>query len=171
MGFKLALNWADLKAFDLVMVIISFMGLSGIIIQSHNLILVGLIGSLILIIMGSSMMIRKNNIVIPEKGQIKSNKLLCFLKGFFLNSVIPSNLIFWAGITSLAIKKFGIENNNIFSFLSGLLLVAIISGILKCYLSKPIILLLNSNKLIKIDKINGLLIVISGIVVLIRVIF
>jgi len=57
MGFKLALNWADLKAFDLVMVIISFMGLSGIIIQGHNLILVGLIGSLILIIMRGLMII------------------------------------------------------------------------------------------------------------------
>ena len=155
---------------DLVLVSLSYFGLSELIPKEDYRIL-GIAAGIILIIMGG-ISIYKRPQLIPESVHAGggNDKIMGFLvKGFFINILNPFSLIFWIGIVAFAGKNWELGNHNVFLFFAGVFITAFFSDVLKCYLSGQLRRILASNTIHWITKAMGIVFIGIGLFVIYKV--
>ncbi|MEI7491116.1 MAG: LysE family translocator [Bacteroidota bacterium] len=155
---------------DLVLVSLSYFGLSELIPKEDYRIL-GIVSGIILIIMGGVSIYKKPQLML-ESDRIGgvNDKIMGFLvKGFLLNILNPFSLIFWIGLVAFAGKNWELGNYNIFLFFAGVFTTAFTSDILKCYLSGQLRRILASNTIHWITKAMGIVFIGIGLFVIYKV--
>ncbi len=143
-----------------------------------NKIYFAFIGGIILIVFGVFTFTRSitsfSNNDDDENNGKKPGYLTFILKGFFLNIANPILIIFWMGVTSGVIS--GAEPGtkellkHFFTFFTGALVTIFSTDILKCFIANKIKSYLNPKILVIINHTIGVLLVIFGIVIILRVV-
>ena len=161
---------AGILVSDLVLVSISYFGLSELIPKEDYRIL-GIVAGIILIIMGGVSIYRKPQLTLESNHAGGMNdKMMGFLvKGFLLNIVNPLSLFCWIGIVAFAGKNWELGNHNVFLFFAGVFITAFFSDILKCYLSGQLRRILATNIILWITKAIGVVFIGIGLFVIYKV--
>jgi len=158
---------------DVFVVYLAFMGALQIINQRNNYLIAGIIGGLILIGFGLYTFYHKihfdeNNKAIEVR---VPGPLTYILKGFFLNIMNPFVWFFWISAMVGVSSTYGDDKHGIMIFFIGTLVTVFGSDVLKVFIASKIKAHLNANILVRVNHAVGILLVIFGIFLIVRVFF
>lgn len=178
-GFRSALLVAiGVAISDLMLIAISYLGLSSLLERGNNQIYFGIIGGVILILYGIYTFLKKPDTLkrIPKAipSPIKKVSPITFLaKGFFLNIANPFIIIFWLSIIGYIsqIAPYGKMRETTILFISGTIMTVFSMDILKSYIGYKIKRYLNPRVQLIINRIVGIILTIFGIVLILRLFF
>ena len=157
---------------DISVVYLALMGALQLINQKNNYIIVGVIGGTILIGFGLYTFYHKIHIDENNKAiEVRlPGPLTYILKGYFLNIMNPFVWFFWisamVGVTATFEDKY-----DVMIFFIGTLSTIFFSDILKAFIADKIKAHLNTNILVRVNHAVGILLVIFGIFLIVRVFF
>jgi threonine/homoserine/homoserine lactone efflux protein len=177
-GFKPAIYMAlGILVCDFFLIMLCFLGLSSIYESPQNKLYIGFIGGVILIIYGTYTFMKKPDILkrrspkykTPDKVQ-KHFKYV--MKGFFLNIANPFVLLTW--LAAMVWVKAQAEPGKLLNysviFFSGTLVTIFGTDVLKSFVGNKIKKYLRPRIQLRVSHLTGILLVISGIVLMVRVI-
>ena len=175
-GFKSAL-FLNLGVFasDAVCVILAYYGTSGFVEDlSHNLYFY-LIGGLIFISFGVSKLykVKKEKEAVKKK-EVKTLDIkekgffVLFSKGFLLNIVNPSLILFWLGAMAFALSSFPDDTSSLTWYFVGTLLTVLTVDILKVYAARKLKKFLSEKFMFWLNFGVGVLFVIAGVSLMVR---
>lgn len=159
---------------DFTLVALNYLGAMQIMNNTNNKLVIGIIGGIILVIFGVFTYTRKVIIESEEKEDVQNKTpkpIIYVLKGYFMNIANPFIFIFWMGAMGIVSSNYGITTNAIIIFFSGTLITIFATDIIKCFIANKIKQYLKQKILQLINHIIGIILVISGIVLIIRVIY
>ena len=97
--------------------------------------------------------------LLPEKATLP----IAALKGFAINLINPFVIIFWIGVVSVESTRYKFSQADVFSLFTATLLTVHGTDILKSLAATKITTFLNSNILLWINRIAGVILIISGV--------
>lgn len=158
---------------DVFVVYLAFMGALQIINQRNNYLIAGIIGGLILIGFGLYTFYHKIHIDENNKAiEVRvPGPLTYILKGFFLNIMNPFVWFFWISAMVGVSATYGDDKHGIMIFFIGTLATVFGSDVLKVFIASKIKAHLNANILVRVNHAVGILLVIFGIFLIVRVFF
>ncbi len=152
---------------DIVFIAIAFLGSYRLLEQlTHHPALYGL-GGMIMMVYGMITIIRK-----PKKESIenqteieipKNNYLALFVKGFLLNFINIGVLAFWLAMIVIFSPKLDLNPTRIVVFFGGILIGYFIVDLLKIFLAKQFKSKMTPERVVKIRRIIGIILLIAGI--------
>jgi threonine/homoserine/homoserine lactone efflux protein len=152
---------------DIVFIAIAFLGSYRLLEQlTHHPALYGL-GGMIMMVYGMITIIRK-----PKKESIenqteieipKNNYLALFVKGFLLNFINIGVLAFWLAMIVIFSPKLDLNPTRIIVFFGGILIGYFIVDLLKIFLAKQFKSKMTPERVVKIRRIIGIILLIAGI--------
>jgi len=93
------------------------------------------------------------------------------LRGFLLNTINPFTVFFWLGLASALVVSNEWTPKETIHFFGGLFFVLIATDVLKAYAAKRVRTLLNPKHIRFLQQAIGIALLISGVVLLVRVLF
>ena len=170
-GFALAIG---IILSDLFCVFLAYLGMAQLFNNPQNKTYVGLIGGTILMTFGIVSIFQKKQPT-PENGEVLEIKAVNFplmiTKGFFLNLLNPFVLLFWAGWVGLVSSNSEYTHIHILLFFAAALTTVFMTDILKAYSANKIAKYLNDRILRLFNFLLGVVLVISGLVLIYRVFY
>jgi threonine/homoserine/homoserine lactone efflux protein len=158
---------------DLIYLLLAFFGISQIIMNKEYALVVGISGGVLLIVYGIAQIVKK-----PEIQNIDSVETLdsaaptiggMALRGFLMNMFNPFVIFLWIGTIGLASKNFNHDFSLIVTFFSATLATVFGTDILKSLAAGRIKYYINETTIHKINMIAGLILIICGLVLIVRV--
>lgn len=129
----------------------------------------GLLGGVVLIAFGIGTLFNKKPISHNQK--VKNHGYFShFVKGFLINSLNPFTIFFWLAMSTEIITHEA-DTSSAVIFFGSILCVIITTDILKIILAKQVRSYLTSNHILKFRKIVGIILIVSGIILIYRVTF
>lgn len=182
-GFRAGVSYSSgvwLSDFLIILLIYKSMAAIAEVVKSNEFVLyVGIVGAIILIGFGLSSLITKipNKKNTPEiiddadsiNQPVWKFRLKLFTKGFVINTINPFTIIFWLGVNTVILSKETFTNRQAFLYFGSILLTLVITDLLKILLAKRIGSALKPTYILRMRQIAGVLLIISGIVMLFRV--
>jgi len=158
---------------DISVVYLALLGALQLISQKDNYMIAGIIGGLILIGFGIYTFLHKIYLDENNKGiEVRvPGPLTYILKGYFLNIMNPFVWFFWISAMVGVSSSFVEDKHGIVIFFIGTILTVFGSDILKVIIADKIKKHLNTKILIRVNHFVGLLLIVFGIFLIIRVIF
>lgn len=98
-----------------------------------------------------------------------SSSLSLWLKGFTINTVNPFTLFFWISVMTSAVLKDELIPSDVFIFFSAILGTVVVTDCMKIYLAKWIRTRMNDKYLLWIRKGGGIVFIVFGIALIVRV--
>jgi threonine/homoserine/homoserine lactone efflux protein len=157
---------------DICVVYLALMGALQLINQKNNYIIVGIVGGCILIGFGMYTFYHKIHIDENNKAiEVRvAGPLTYILKGYFLNIMNPFVWFFWISAMVGVSATFD-DKHKVMIFFIGTLSTIFASDILKAFIANKIKAHLNVNILVRVNHAVGILLVIFGIFLIVRVFF
>jgi threonine/homoserine/homoserine lactone efflux protein len=176
-GFKPAIYMAlGILTCDFFLILLCFLGLSNIYESEKNKLYIGFIGGIVLIIYGTYTFLKKPDILKRRSPKYKTpdkiqKHIKYVAKGFFLNIANPFVVLIWltAMIGVKAQSEPGKLLNYCVFFFSGALMTIFGIDVLKSFVGNKIKKYLRPRIQLRINHITGILLVIFGIILMIRV--
>ena len=158
---------------DVSVVYLALLGALQLINQKNNYMIAGIIGGLILIGFGIYTFLHKIHLDENSKGieVRKPGPMTYVLKGYFLNIMNPFVWFFWISAMVGVSTSYTDDKHGIILFFIGTLVTVFGSDILKVVIASRIKRHLNVNILVRMNHIVGILLIIFGLFLIIRVIF
>ncbi|NTW32952.1 MAG: LysE family transporter [Bacteroidetes bacterium] len=162
---------------DTFLITICYLGLTSIF-DSKNSSYLGLTGGIIIIIFGIYSYFKKPEIIRRRSAKYKTppkqtKHIKYFIKGFFLNIANPFIYFFWLAAivraTDIAIAEKGIVINYVIVFFSGVLSTVFGTDLLKSFIGNKIKKYLRPRVQLWIKRIIGVLLIVLGIILIVRV--
>jgi len=163
---------------DIILIFISFLGITTILEVGKNQIYLAIIASVILILFGFYTFFKKPEMLKRRSANYKTptsqpGALTYLGKGFLLNIANPFLWIFWvAALTGLSAKT---EPENfkisVITFFSGTILIVFCLDVLKSYIGVKIKKYLKLRYQIIINRIVGVSLILFGIFIFVKTIF
>ena len=155
---------------DTTLILLSYLGALQLFNDPKNNFIIGLIGGTILIMFGVFNIFQKHPLEM-EQGEGDVEKLLpkkttlpiAALKGFAINLINPFVIIFWIGVVSVESTRYKFSQLDIISLFSATLLTVLATDILKAMGAQKITSFLNPNILLWVNRIAGVILIISGV--------
>ncbi|NVO19803.1 MAG: LysE family transporter [Bacteroidetes bacterium] len=156
---------------DLSVVFLAYLGALQLINQKNNYLIAGIVGGSILIGFGIYTFYRKVHIDENNKPiEVKvPGPITYILKGYFLNIMNPFVWFFWISAMVGVSANYGDDKADVVIFFSGTLFAILSSDILKVFLAGKLKQYLKPQMLIRVNHIVGLLLMIFGVFLIIRV--
>lgn len=163
---------------DSTLVALSFLGVLQLLSAPSNQLLVGIVGGIILICFGIYSFSRK--VHIDEDGNLNDNAIgvktlgpfTYILKGFFLNIMNPFLFIWWIGMMSFVSSNYRFDQHSIIVFFAGALFTVFSTDVLKCMVARRIRKIFLKPKVITlINKGIGIILMVFGVVLIVRVLY
>jgi len=157
---------------DICVVYLALMGALQLINQKNNYIIVGIVGGSILIGFGLYTFYHKIHIDENNKAiEVRvAGPLTYVLKGYFLNIMNPFVWFFWISAMVGVSATFD-DIHKVMIFFIGTLSTIFASDILKAFIANKIKAHLNVNILVRVNHAVGILLMIFGIFLIVRVFF
>jgi threonine/homoserine/homoserine lactone efflux protein len=158
---------------DICVVYLALLGALQLINQKNNYIIVGIIGGSILIGFGIYTFLHKihldeNKNAIEVRGP---GPVTYILKGYFLNIMNPFVWFFWISAMVGVSSSYGVDKNGIMIFFIGTLATVFGSDVLKVFIASKIKQHLNAKILVRVNHFVGILLILFGVFLIIRVFF
>ncbi|GAB4149584.1 MAG: hypothetical protein Fur0041_22660 [Bacteroidia bacterium] len=156
---------------DVIYLMLAYFGLSGWLLEEKYALPVGLTGGLLLIAYGLFQVLRKSKIETNGEGAVIAAKTSfggTVLKGFLLNFLNPMILLLWIGAISFASTKFNGIAHEVIIFFIATLATVFLTDTLKALAAGKIKSYLNETSIHKINVIAGIILLVSGVVVIVR---
>lgn len=175
-GVKQAL-FVDLGIFfsDLSCIILSYIFLDQLEFLTHEEALMGIIAGSIFILFGLGYLFKSGKSVdtgkdVGQKVKIVKGKseVVGVLKGFFLNMMNPSVLIYWLSVMVIAAADFDGNGQHIFVFFTALLITFFSFDILKIFGAAYLRKFLKQSIIERINIFTGVAFLIGGVIFLIK---
>ncbi|MTI38628.1 LysE family translocator [Fulvivirga lutimaris] len=129
---------------DVVMILLTYFGLSQVIGFEENKELIGYIGAVILAVFGIVNILRSNKKFVPKADDAPIVGFYRFIfKGLAINAISPFVPVFWIGTMSLATIEYGYQGYDLFIFFLTILIVVFSTDVLKGYLAARLSKLIN----------------------------
>jgi threonine/homoserine/homoserine lactone efflux protein len=178
-GFKSALLVSTgVILSDIILIFISFYGLTTILDVGHNQIYIAIIGGIILILFGLHTFNKKPEMLIRRSSNFKSPTgrpgILTYVgKGFFLNFLNPFLWIFWLSALSGLIQQTNPDQlqQYLITFFSGTVITVFALDVLKSFIGAKIKKYLKLRTQYRINRIVGLCLMVFGVMLLARIYF
>lgn len=156
---------------DFIYLLLAWFGLSAWLMDEKYAIPVGITGGVLLIGYGIYQFVKKTQVQnvegeIPEQ---KNSYGAMALKGFLMNLFNPFVIFLWIGAISFATTKFNNDVPIILTFFTTTLATILITDIGKTLASHKIKSYLNENWIHRVNQIAGIIMMISGVVLIVRV--
>ncbi len=128
-------------------------------------------GGMIITIYGVIIFLKKPKKNTSEASEIKfkkTNYLGLFVKGFLLNFINIGVLVFWLGV--IIITGPGLENdfNRFLVFFGTMILAYFVTDLLKILLAKQLKRKLTPDRIVKVKKMLGLILIVCGLVLIVK---
>lgn len=168
-GFQVAVG---VSLSDMTLIALSYLGVVRFFGDLEQHYPIGFIGGAVLIAFGFFTIKRKYKLY--EQSKIKvpyspKNIFKYLFKGYFLNIFNPFLLLFWISIVGLVSTKYGIKSNELIMFFTGIMGTIFITDIIKCITAHRLRKLMNLKALTWLNRIVGILLMIFGIALIIRI--
>uniref|UniRef100_UPI004049CB3C LysE family translocator n=1 Tax=Fulvivirga sp. TaxID=1931237 RepID=UPI004049CB3C len=129
---------------DVVMILLTYFGLSQVIGFEENKELIGYIGAIILAVFGIVNILRSNKKFIPKADDEPIVGFYRFIfKGLAINAISPFVPVFWIGTMSLATIEYGYKGYDLLVFFTTILIVVFSTDVLKGYLATRLSKIIN----------------------------
>lgn len=165
-------------ASDLIYLALAYFGMSGWLLDQKYALPVGILGGGLLITYGVYQVLKKvpqpvpvsegDTVVVIKNGQVKVGGIA--LKGFFMNLVNPLIVLMWIGAISFSSSKFNGDGVLMITFFTSALLTLFGTDTIKALAAGKIKTYLNDLVIHKINVAAGIIFIISGVVVIVRLI-
>lgn len=150
---------------DACYIIITYLGISQILNNDALYLWMGLIGGAIMIGFGLFSIFKPvqdfSGVQTVHTGKTAFAKEA--IKGFLLNGVNPSVLLFWIGIVSLATVKYQYSNVEAILFFASIVTTVLLTDIIKVFVAHKLKFLLNPQNMKMLNSIVGIALVIFGL--------
>ena len=158
---------------DVSVVYLAFFGALQLINQKNNYMIAGIIGGSILIGFGIYTFLHKIHIEDNNKGiEIRiPGPITYILKGFFLNIMNPFVWFFWISAMVGVSSTYGDDKHGIVIFFIGTLVTVFGADVLKVFIAHRIKDHLKANILVRVNHFVGLLLIVFGLFLIVRVFF
>jgi threonine/homoserine/homoserine lactone efflux protein len=158
---------------DVSVVYLALLGALQLINQKNNYMIAGLVGGLILIGFGIYTFLHKIHIDENNKAiEVRvAGPLTYVLKGYFLNIMNPFVWFFWISAVVGVSSTYGDDKHGIVLFFIGTLSTVFGSDVLKVFIANRIKEKLKANILVRVNHFVGLLLIVFGVFLIIRVFF
>lgn len=164
---------------DITLIALAYFGALQFLGDKQHQLSMGIIGGMIVIIFGLITFTRKHQIASAVKLDISlkteaffNSRLLKYVsKGYFMNLFNPFLLIFWLGVMSLVSSRYGIPSKEIMVFFTATIATVFGTDLIKCFIANRIKRLLNTKVLTRLNRVVGIILVVFGISLIIRVMF
>ncbi len=110
----------------------------------------------------------KNTTEASEIKFIKTNYLGLFFKGFLLNFINIGVLVFWLGVIIITGPSLENDINRFYVFFGTMILAYFVTDLFKILLAKQLKRKLTKNRILRIKKLLGLILVICGLVLIVK---
>ncbi|MEA3504404.1 MAG: LysE family translocator [Bacteroidota bacterium] len=176
-GFRAGLLFSlGILISDISFIAIAYVGAESFLSGSDSNLYIGLVGGAILIVFGGVTFMKKPEILRRRSPRYKTPKaptpLSLLTQGFFLNLLNPFIFLFW--IAAMGIVSTHSHSNDLLSFVlvffSGTIFTVFSGDLLKCYIGYKIKNFLRPRYIFWINRLTGVLLMIFGVVLLVRVI-
>ncbi len=171
-GFRAGTSYSTgvwLSDFLIIFLMYQSMAAIAAFVDSPNfMFIVGIIGSFILIGFGLVSVFSKVDSM-SNIQYVKVSYAKLFAKGFLINTFNPFTIFFWLGVNTMIITKPEFTPKRATAYFGSILLILMLTDLIKILLAKRIGQALKSLYIIYIKKVGGILLIISGIVLLYRV--
>lgn len=173
-GFFMALG---ISLSDITVITLCYLGASIVFDNPENKIYIGFVGGILLILFGLVTYNRKPDILLRRSNKYKTPKktpgpFTYFLKGYFLNILNPFLLLFWLSAMGWisARAEEGKLLNYVILFFSGTLATIFLMDLLKSFIGNKIKSYLRPRIILWINRVVGILLMVFGVALIIRVI-
>ncbi|HLG01997.1 MAG TPA: LysE family translocator [Bacteroidia bacterium] len=172
-GYKYGIEMA-LGVFisDLIYLLLAYFGLSGWLMDDKYAIPVGITGGVLLIGYGLVQALKKTTVqnVEGEVMEVRTPTLgTMALKGFLMNLLNPFVIFLWIGAIGLATNKLEHDAGKIIAFFVSTLITILGTDVLKCLAAHKIKGFLKESIIHKVNVIAGIILIVSGLVLVVRV--
>lgn len=174
-GFKAGLYMSlGIFASDCLLVALSYLGISSVLTEPGNTVVVGIVGGSVMIVFGLFTFRKKTTIKTdPELESpvplAKVKPLHFMAKGFALNILNPFLLIFWMGWMAYVGNAYGTYSPEIAIFFGGTLTTVLSTDLLKCFIAGKIKQYLKPRIIHIVNYILAATLIILGIYMIVRV--
>jgi threonine/homoserine/homoserine lactone efflux protein len=168
-GIAMALG---IFASDLIYLLLAYFGLSGWLTDEKYAIPVGIVGGVLLIGYGIVQIMKKNVVQSVDGGPIefkRPTRGASVLKGFLMNMFNPIVVLLWVAALGLASHKLNNDKTLIIIYFAATLATVLGTDILKSLAAAKIKNYLNEKIIHKVNTIAGIILIISGIVLMVRI--
>ncbi|MBN2730629.1 MAG: LysE family transporter [Bacteroidales bacterium] len=178
-GFKSAFQIAiGVSLSDITVIVITYFGLSRVVENEMVKIYAGIAGGIVLILFGVYTFYKKPDIVkrhsTKAKRRIrKSNIFTNLAKGFFLNIANPFVYIFWIAVMTYVSQSadYGKMDQYAIYFFSGVIFTVFATDTLKSFVGYKIKKYLKPRIQLTINRIVGIILVVFGIILIVKLFF
>ncbi len=155
---------------DTTLILLSYLGALRLFNDPQNNFIIGLIGGTILIMFGIFNIFQKHPLDLKEGKEAmllnshnRFNHSLTALKGFGINLINPFVILFWIGVVSVESTRYDFSHLHVIALFSATLLTVFSTDILKSMAAHKITNFLNPNILLWVNRIAGVILIISGV--------
>lgn len=164
---------SGLYASDVFLVSLCYLGFTRFLQQQEYKLAMGIVGGLIIIIFGISLLIKRVKFNLTPRARTittRSTHLAqYFMKGFMINITNPFAIVFWLGILSIAGTNFGIYTSSFYVFFIALFVIAICCDLVKVFCFSRVKQFFTPGIVTWINRAMGSILVIIGIVIITKV--
>jgi len=128
-------------------------------------------GGMIITVYGIIIFLKKPKISTNEASELvftKTNYLGLFVKGFLLNFINIGVLVFWLGVIIITGPSLENNLNRFVAFFGTMILAYFITDLFKIILAKQLKKKLTPDRILKVKKLLGLILVICGLVLIVK---
>ena len=128
-------------------------------------------GGMIITVYGIIIFLKKPKISTNEASELvftKTNYLGLFVKGFLLNFINIGVLVFWLGVIIITGPSLENNFNRFIAFFGTMILAYFITDLFKIILAKQLKRKLTPDRILKVKKLLGLILVICGLVLIVK---
>lgn len=170
-GYKSGIAFAiGVFVSDTTLILLSYLGALQLFNDPRNNFIIGLIGGTILVMFGIFNIFQKQPLDLKAgDGRVEKiltpNVSLAFvaLKGFAINLINPFVIIFWIGVVSVESTRYDFSHLHMMALFSAVLLTVFFTDILKAVGATKITNFLSPLILLWINRIAGVILIISGL--------
>lgn len=166
-GFKYAAQVATgVMLSDALFIFVAYFGSSIVLVINNHREVAGIIASVIILFFGIGILLKKQTIpaeAIQVNEKVKGAWLF-IAKGFMLNSMNPSVLFFWIGVSGTISLKSYYTTTHLLTFYGVILVTVFSTDLLKAYVAQKIKQFVTANFLIWLNRITGIALVIFAFV-------
>lgn len=156
---------------DTSLILLSYLGALNLFNDPKNNFVIGIIGGTILIMFGIFNIFQKHPLDLKEsEGEVEkllpkkaSSLPVVALKGFAINLINPFVILFWIGVVSVETTRYKFSQLDIIALFSATLFTVLGTDILKAMAAQKITSFLSPNILLWVNRIAGVILIISGV--------